>query len=64
MIKVLDEKGREIDFEAALILTDEDLREEMHYEEWESDQQWFDEYAKRHEEKFGEPFIPYVGGAW
>lgn len=44
-----------IDFNAAMQLTDDDLREEIHRELAPcSEQEFFDEYAKRHEEKFGE----------
>lgn len=64
MIKVLDANGREIDMEAAAMLMDDDIREELHSEGFDSDQEFIEEYAKRHEEKFGESFAPYVGGAW
>ena len=53
--KVLNSYGVLIDFNAAMQLTDDDLREEIHRELAPcSEQEFFDEYAKRHEEKFGE----------
>ena len=53
--KVVNSYGALIDFNAAMQLTDDDLREEIHRELAPcSEQEFFNEYAKRHEEKFGE----------
>lgn len=64
-IKVKDYKGNEVDFEAAMNLMDEDLREELANYGFDSDQEFFEAYAARHSEKFdGEDFAPFYGGAW
>lgn len=45
----------EIEYNAAEHLMDDDLREEIHRDIAPcTEQEFFDEYAKRHEEKFGE----------
>lgn len=52
---VYNEYGVEIDYEMAVNMMDDDLREEIHGKLAPcTDQEFFDEYAKRHEEKFGE----------
>lgn len=62
---VVDAKGRPVDFPAAVRLMDDDLREELHRELAPcSDQQFLEEYARRHQERFGEEFPPYAFGAW
>jgi len=44
-------------FEAAVNLMDDDLREEIHRELAPcTEQEFLDEYVKRHKEKFGEEF--------
>ena len=63
--KFIDSKGHQQDFCPAVVLMDDDLREEVHRELapcWEQD--FIEEYAKRHKKKFGEDFAPYSGGAW
>lgn len=35
---------------------DDDIREDMNREAWNSEQEFLDEYVRRHEEKFGEDF--------
>ena len=60
-------KGRECDRDAVANLMDDDIREAFHadYEPgFESDQAFFEEYARRHAEKFGEEFAPWAGLAW
>lgn len=53
------------DFDAACNLMDGELREELHRTMCHSTPQEFIEaYAKRHQEKFGEGFVPYEGGNW
>ena len=53
--KVVNGYGVLVDFDVAMQLTDDDLREEIHRELAPcSEQEFFDEYAKRQEEKFGE----------
>ena len=63
---VRDHDGKVIDDEAAAILMDDDLREELH-----SDlagectkQEFFNAYAAAHAERFGEDFDPMTGGQW
>ena len=54
---VKDENGNDVDFEVAVNLMDDDLRESLHSEGIETEQEFFDEYCKRHEEKYGEKFV-------
>ena len=58
--------GQTIDMEAAAMLMDDELREDIVFSaEFDEDPTGFlAEYARRHQEKFGEEFAPYVGGAW
>jgi hypothetical protein len=55
---VQDENGRYIDFEAAVEMMDDDLREELHREMAPcTNQDFYDAYVKAHAEKFnGEKF--------
>lgn len=47
--------GVEINYDVAVQMMEDDLREEIHaYLAPCTEQEFFDEYAKRHEEKFGE----------
>lgn len=53
--------GHEYDFNAAVNLMDDELREELHSSrDWsaqpEADQAFFDAYAAAHQRKFGEEF--------
>lgn len=65
MATVRDYDGREIDFEAAARYMDAEIAEQMHLEGVEGEQEFIEEYARRHAEKFGgEEFAPYYGGAW
>lgn len=62
---VLDENGDPVDYEAAVQLMDDDIREGLHAKLSPcSNQKFFDEYAKAHREKFGEDFAPAVGKPW
>lgn len=62
---VSDANGNSIDFAAAVSIMDDDLREEVAANIAPcTDQEFFDEYSRRHAEKFGEDFAPYVGAAW
>ena len=57
--KVRTSGGKLIDLDAAVMLMDDDLRDEVHADIAPcTDQKFFDEYCKRHEEKFGEEFEP------
>lgn len=49
--------GSEIDFEAAVNLMDDEIREELHAELSPcDDQEFLDAYVERHAEKYGEDF--------
>jgi hypothetical protein len=54
--RVTDEYGREFDLAVVLNLMDEDIREDLHMQGFETEQEFFDAYCKRHEELFGEEF--------
>lgn len=55
MVTVFNGYGVEIDFEVAEMMMDEEVREAVHMDMAPcTEQEFFDEYAKRHEEKFGE----------
>lgn len=48
----------DIDFDAAVNLMDDDIREDLHQEMAPcSEQEFFDAYCKRHKEVFGEDFV-------
>ena len=47
--------GTEINFDAAVSLMDDDLREQI-AGTVDTDQEFFDSYCVSHEQKFGEPF--------
>jgi hypothetical protein len=64
MAKVLNCLGQEIDFEAAVALMDNDLREDLAANAPDSEQWFLQIYADNHQAKFGEPFAPWFGGAW
>lgn len=52
---VKNEYGVAINFHVAINLMNEELLEQIHSElEFDTEQEFFDEYAKRHEETFGE----------
>lgn len=52
---VANKNGVKVNFEVAEMYMDDEIREEIHNELAPcTDQEFFDEYAKRHEEKFGE----------
>ena len=65
MRQVTDINGLAVDFEAAVILMDDEICEQLHAELAPcTEQKFFDAYAKAHKEKFGEEFAPYDGLAW
>ena len=63
MVKVTTSNGNEIDYDAAVNIMDADIREELHREGIESEQEFYAAYCERHMEKFGERFAP-DGGQW
>lgn len=52
--KVTNEYGVAIDFESAVNLMDDEIREAIHAAGVDTDQAFFDAYVKAHAEKFGE----------
>lgn len=55
MAKVINSYGTEINYNAAVELMDDELREEVHADLAPcTDQEFFEEYARRHAERFGE----------
>lgn len=55
MLTVKNSWDVEVNFEAAVILMDDDIREELHMKMAPcTEQEFFEAYAKAHEEKFGE----------
>ena len=62
---VFDARGYEVDYNSAVALMDDDVREEIHMKLAPcTEQEFFESYSARHLEKFGEEFAPYSGGDW
>ena len=58
MSKVINQHGREIDFESAVSFMNDDIREELHAKLSPcTEQEFFDAYAEAHEAKFGEEWF-------
>ena len=56
-MKKVNLNGYEVDFDACVILMDEEIREELHMELAPcTEQEFLDAYVERHAEKFGENF--------
>lgn len=56
-MKVINQNGTEIDFEAAVSLMDDEIREDLNRELAPcTEQEFFKAYEKAHEEKYGEEF--------
>ena len=50
--------GEMVDFDVAVNIMDDDIREEVHADLAPcTDQEFIDEYVKRHEAKYGETFV-------
>ncbi len=55
---VIDQNGNNIDYEAAVNLMDNEIREELHREMAPcTEQEFYDAYCKRHEETYHEEFV-------
>jgi len=54
MSTVMNAYGVEIDFDAAVNLMDDEIREELYTDGYETEQEFFDAYATTHEAKYGE----------
>lgn len=60
----INELGETGDFNSAVRMMDDELREELHATLAPcSNQEFIEAYAKAHAEKFNEAFVPYIGGA-
>lgn len=58
MVTVTNSWGTELDYEAAVVFMDYDIREELHRELAPcTEQEFFDAYCKAHLERFGEDFF-------
>jgi hypothetical protein len=58
-MNVKNKYGKEVNFDKALELMDEDLREKVAYElSLSSDQEFFNKYAEAHKKKFGDTWGP------
>ena len=57
-IETVNYEGKEIDFEAAVNLMNDEIREELS-RPWgpKTPQEFFDEYCKKHFEKYGQEFL-------
>ena len=56
-MKKVNLNGYEVDFDACVILMDDEIREELHMELAPcTEQEFLDAYVERHAEKFGENF--------
>lgn len=52
---VQNTNGTVVDFQAAVNLMDDEIREELHNsQDWNSEQDFFEAYEKAHAEKYGE----------
>ena len=59
MAKITNAAGTEIDFDAAVVLMDDEWREEVHMDLAPcTEQEFFDAYCHLHERKSGEEFEP------
>jgi len=53
---VINQSGKGIDFNAALSLMDDDIREALHAEGYDTEQAFFSAYEQAHAEKYGAPW--------
>lgn len=51
---VINKHGHEIDFDAAVSMMDDEIREQLHDEGYETEQEFFSAYEQAHEAKYGE----------
>lgn len=49
--------GTAINFEAAIELMDDEIREQLHAEGFETEQEFFTSYEAAHLAKYGEPWV-------
>lgn len=56
-MKVINMNGSEVNYEAAVMLMDDEIRESLHFELAPcTEQEFFTAYEKAHAEKYGEEF--------
>ena len=53
-MKVINANGKEINFETAVNLMDDEIREALASDGFDSEQEFFTAYEKAHEKKYGE----------
>lgn len=56
MTNVINKSGTAIDFDAAVQMMDDDLREALHAEGYETEQEFLTAYEDAHLKKYGEPW--------
>jgi hypothetical protein len=56
MKRIKDYNGNTIDFEAAVMMMDDEIREELHAQGIEDEQEFYNAYCDKHYEKYGEDF--------
>lgn len=54
MTEVINKNGAKVNFEAAVQLMDDEIREKVHSEGYETEQEFFTAYEAEHEKAFGE----------
>lgn len=48
--------GYDVEFETCVEFMDDEIREELHAEDFESEQEFIDEYCAKHIQKYGDHF--------
>ena len=56
MKTIKDYNGNKIDFEAAVMLMDDEIREQIHGKGIEDEQEFYNAYCEKHYEKYNEEF--------
>nr|DAW94516.1 MAG TPA: hypothetical protein [Caudoviricetes sp.] len=56
MKTIKDYNGNKIDFEAAVMLMDDEIREQLHAMGIEDEQEFYNAYCEKHYEKYNEEF--------
>ena len=56
MKTIKDYNGNKIDFEAAVMLMDDEIREQLHGMGIDDEQDFYDAYCEKHYEKYNEEF--------
>ena len=56
MKTIKDYNGNKIDFEAAVMLMDDEIREQLHGTGIEDEQEFYNAYCEKHYEKYKEEF--------